>query len=81
MNMFLLTLKNQAEKVRLADITSLRISFAVASLLIIIGVTLAHFVHTGFLALPLLVAGGLSFSALAGWCPMSIIIEKYFVRK
>jgi hypothetical protein len=79
--MFLLTIKNQAEKVRLADIPSLRISFAVAGVLIIIGITLAHYVHAGFLALPLLVSGGLLFSSLVGWCPMSIIIEKYFLKK
>jgi hypothetical protein len=74
--MFLLTVKNQAEKVRLADIPALRISFGVASLLIVTGVVLAHYLNPLFLLLPLLVAGGLMFSALVGWCPMSIIIEK-----
>ncbi len=39
--MFTLTVKNQAEKVALADIPALRRSFAVASLMIVIGIALA----------------------------------------
>lgn len=79
--MFKLTVKNQSEKVALADIPALRKSFAVASLMIVIGIALAQNIHAAFLILPLLVSVGLMFSSLSGWCPMAVIIEKYFVKK
>jgi Protein of unknown function (DUF2892) len=79
--MFKLTVKNQTEKVALADIPALRKSFAAASLMIVIGVALAQSIHGAFLILPLLVSVGLMFSALAGWCPMALLMEKYFVKK
>jgi hypothetical protein len=74
--MFKLTIKNQAEKIALADIPALRQSFFGASVLIITGIVLSIMVHPYFIALPLLVSGGLLFSALAGWCPMAMIMEK-----
>lgn len=79
--MFKLTVKNQTEKIALADIPALRKSFALASLLIVIGVALSQSVHGAFLILPLLVSVGLMFSALSGWCPMALLMEKYFVKK
>jgi len=79
--MFTLTVKNQAEKVALADIPALRKSFAVASLMIVIGIALAQNIHGAFLILPLLVSVGMMFSALSGWCPMAVLMEKFFVKK
>lgn len=79
--MFKLTVKNQIEKVELAHIPALRTSFALASLMIVIGVALAQSVHGAFLVLPLLVSVGLMFSALSGWCPMAVLVEKYIVKK
>ncbi len=79
--MFKLTVKNQSEKVMLADIPALRKSFAVASLMIVIGIALAQSLHGAFLILPLLVSVGLMFSSLSGWCPMAVLMEKYFVKK
>ncbi len=74
--MYKMTVKEQVEKVALANIPALRRSFVLASLMILIGVTLSHFVHEAFLILPILVGGGLMFSALVGWCPMAIMMEK-----
>jgi predicted tellurium resistance membrane protein TerC len=74
--MFKLTVKNQTEKVALADIPALRQSFAGASILIIIGVALAINGSMWFLILPAMVSVGLLFSSLAGWCPMAMIMEK-----
>jgi hypothetical protein len=79
--MFKLTVNNKSEKVALADIPALRKSFAVASLMIVIGIALAQNIHVAFLMLPLLVSVGLMFSSLSGWCPMAVIMEKYFVKK
>ena len=79
--MFKLTVKNQTEKVALADIPALRKSFVVASLMIVIGVALAQSIHGAFLILPLLVSVGLMFTALSGWWPIALLMEKYFVKK
>ena len=79
--MFKLTVKNQTEKVALADIPALRKSFALASLMIVIGVALAQSIHGAFLILPLLVSVGLMFTALSGWWPIALLMEKYFVKK
>ena len=79
--MFKLTVKNQTEKVDLANIPALRKSFALASLMIVIGVALAQSIHGAFLILPLLVSVSLMFTALRGWCPMALLMEKYFVKK
>jgi hypothetical protein len=73
--MFKLTIKNQTEKIALADIPALRQSFAAASLLIIIGVALAINGSMWFLILPVMVSVGLLFSAMAGWCPMALFME------
>lgn len=79
--MFKLTVDNQSEKVEIKDIPALRKSFAVASLMIVIGIALAQNIHQAFLFLPLLVSVGLMFTSLSGWCPMAVLMEKYFVKK
>jgi hypothetical protein len=79
--MFKLTVDNQAEKVELRDIPALRKSFAVASLMIVIGIALAQNVHKAFLLLPLMVSVGFMFTALSGWSPLVVLMEKYFVKK
>ncbi len=65
-----------SEGVCLSDMPALRQSFAIASILIIIGITLALLVHVYFIALAAMVAGGLMFSSIAGFCPMAIILQK-----
>ncbi len=79
--MFKLTVDNQTEKVELRNIPALRKSFALASLMIVIGIALAQNIHQAFLLLPLLVSVGLMFSSLSGWCPIAVLMEKYFVKK
>jgi len=78
-SMFEMTTKN-GSTIRLRDITALRVSFAVASGLIVTGVVGSIVVHPYLIALPLLVAGGLLFSAVAGWCPMAQVVE-YFSKR
>lgn len=74
--MFTLHTKGVAEKITLRNLPTLRQSFVVASFLIILGVILAYTVHDGFIALPILVAGGLLFSGTVGFCPMAFILQK-----
>ncbi len=73
--MFNLHTKNVTEPVTLKNLPTLRQTFVAASLLIIVGYVLAYLVHPYFLALPLVVAGGLMFSGLVGICPMVHIIQ------
>jgi hypothetical protein len=73
--MFNLHTKNISEKVTLRDLPTLRQAFVVASLLIIIGTTLALTVNIYFIILTFLVAGGLMFSGLSGVCPMVLILQ------
>ena len=74
--MFALQTKNISETVTLKQLPSLRQSFVVASVLIVLGVLLSQYVHPGFIALSLLVAGGLLFSGVVGFCPMAYIVQK-----
>lgn len=60
----------------LKELHILRQAFVVASLFIVTGLVCAYFVHPYFLALPALVAGGLLFSGIVGWCPMVFILER-----
>lgn len=66
----------QKETVTLGSVTTLRQSFITASVLILTGIILAHFVDQRFLLLPLMVSGGLMFSGVMGWCPMARILQK-----
>jgi hypothetical protein len=75
-----LTVTHQKENVRIKNIPALRYSFITASILILLGVTLSHYMHPYFIGLAVLVAGGLLFSGIMGWCPMSLFFE-YFLRK
>ena len=74
--MFELHTKNIKEKVTLSQLPSLRQSFIAASTLIAVGVGLGHYVHSGYLFIALLVAGGLMFSGIVGFCPMALIVQK-----
>ncbi len=74
--MFELKVRGQVEKVLLKDILVLRQAFVLASVLIIIGTILGINIHPYFFVLPLIVSGGLMFSGLVGWCPMSVILSK-----
>ena len=73
--MFTLHTKNISEDITLRQLPTLRQSFIVASTLIIIGIILSVTVHQGFIALPLLVAGGLLFSGIVGFCPMAYFLQ------
>ena len=79
--MFELTVKNRTEKILLKDIPALRKAMTVGALFIIAGVALSVTVHPYFLALPLLVSGGLLLSGVGGFCPMAAIMEKLFGGK
>jgi len=76
--MFKLHTKNLPDEVevRLCNLPTLRQAFVVASSLIIVSYLLEHFVSPLFHWLPLLVAGGLMFSGLVGFCPMVHILQK-----
>lgn len=76
-----LTVTTQAEPILLKSIPALRFAFAVAGSLVVGGVLLGMVVHEYFFSLPLVVAGGLLFSAVAGWCPLAVAIEQVFVRR
>ena len=62
------------EDVAISHFPALRISFAFGAFLIVCGVALSVLVDRVFLALPLLVAGGLFVSAVFGCCPMERMI-------
>lgn len=63
------------ERVSLKNLPTLRQAFVLASLLIVLGYVLAHFVHPYFIYLPLLPAFGLMLSGLTGFCPMLLILQ------
>lgn len=69
-------MSSEKNNTALTGMRTLRQAFFAASTLIIVGLLGAYFVHVYFLALPALVAGGLMFSALVGWCPMIFFLEK-----
>ena len=67
---------DERKEIYLKHIPAFRQAFVLASLLIITGVILAQTVHVYFIALTLLVAGGLAFSGIVGWCPMALVLQK-----
>jgi hypothetical protein len=71
-----LTTKGLTESVTLKNLPTLRQAFIVASSLIIAGYLLEYFVDPIFGWVPLLVAGGLMFSGLVGFCPMLYFLQK-----
>ena len=73
--MFEIKIKNSSEKILLKDMPTMRQAFFVASMLILGGFLLAHYIHPYFLALPVLVGFGLLFSSLVGFCPMLLIVQ------
>ncbi len=60
----------------LINLKVLRQAFGLASVLILVGVYGGYFVSQYFLLLPILVAGGLMFTSIRGWCPMIHILEQ-----
>lgn len=73
--MFTLHTKNVSELITLKQLPTLRQAFITASLIIVAGYVLAHYVCEDFIYLPLLVAGGLMFSGVVGVCPMVHILQ------
>lgn len=71
-----LYIANQKDVIYLKDISALRQSFILASVLIVTGVILSQIVHVYFIGISLLVAGGLAFSGIVGWCPMALLLQK-----
>lgn len=63
------------EAVTLKNLPTLRQAFVVASGLIIVGYVLEALVDPIFGWLPLVVAGGLLFSAVFGFCPMVYFLQ------
>ena len=63
-------------KVLLEHIPAFRQAFVVAALLILSGLFLSYSVHDYFLAVPIMVSGGLLFSGLVGWCPLALVLER-----
>ena len=74
MSRFDLKTKNN-ERIPLNQIPVLRQAFVVAGTLVILGMVLAYVAHLYFLALPVLVGGGLLFSGLVGICPMVAVLN------
>lgn len=70
------TRQDTQEKIFIKEIHSLRQSFILASLFIFSGLVLSHVVHPYFIALTILVGGGLLFSGVVGWCPLSLLLER-----
>ncbi len=68
-------IKNSENKVYLKDMPTMRQSLFVASMFILLGLLLAHFVHPYFIGLTILAGLGLSFSSIAGFCPLLIVIQ------
>jgi hypothetical protein len=63
-------------EVYLKNIPAFRQAFILASVLIVVGVVFSQLLHIYFIALTFLVAGGLAFSGVVGWCPMALMIQK-----
>jgi hypothetical protein len=63
--------------VRLRELPALRLAFAGAGTLVLTGVILAARGSDWFLLLPALVGSGLLFSALAGFCPLAFVTERW----
>lgn len=72
---FSIYIKNHTNPVQLADIPVLRQAFAVAAILILIGIAGYLYVHPLFILLPLMVSGGLLVSAVLGACPMVAFLQ------
>jgi hypothetical protein len=73
--MFTLRTKGITEEVSLRNLPTLRQSFIVASIIIIVAFILAHVLHPDFVYLALLPAFGLMFSGLTGFCPMAYFLQ------
>ncbi|MBK6862786.1 MAG: DUF2892 domain-containing protein [Ideonella sp.] len=58
-----------------------RIVHLVAGLMVLLGVTLAHFVHPYWLALPVFVGLNLAQSGVTGFCPLAFMLKKSGVRE
>lgn len=79
--MMKLSITGSQDKVALSDLKALRIAFFIAASMIFIGAIGAHYIHPYFHILPFIVAVGLLFSAMVGWCPLAVLIEVLFLRR
>lgn len=69
-------MKPETNNSALKKLHVLRQAFFLASMLIIVGLVCTYAVHPYFSVLPLIVACGLLFTSLVGWCPMIYILER-----
>ena len=69
-------MSSESNNTTLKTMRVLRQALALGSLLVVMGIVLSYTVHPLFILLPLVVSGGLMFSAVAGWCPMIYILER-----
>ncbi len=74
--MYTLKTKGLTEPVTLKNLPTVRQAFVIAASIIVAGYVLGHVAHPGFNWLPLVVAGGLLFSGLSGFCPMVYFLQK-----
>ncbi len=58
----------------------LRISFAIASVLLITAVVLTTLIDINFVYIALIIAFGLALTATTGFCPMAFFIKKIFIK-
>ena len=58
-----------------------RIVHLVAGLMVLLALTLAHFVHLYWLALPVFVGLNLAQSGVTGFCPLAFMLKKSGVRE
>lgn len=70
------TITGESNNIALRNLSVLRQAFGLASALILVGVIGTYTVHPYFIVLPIMVSGGLMFSATVGWCPMIYILER-----
>lgn len=73
--MLKLKTKGISEPVTIKKLPTLRLSFIVASLIIILAIVLAEIIHSGWIYLALLPAFGLLLSGLTGFCPMVYFLQ------
>lgn len=74
--MFSLKTKNLTETVTLKNLPTLRQTFVIGSLIIILGYVLGELVNPIFSFLPLFVAFGLMLAGLTSICPMVLFLQK-----
>lgn len=70
------TISSHKTQKALKDAVLIRQAFFTAGLMLLLGVVLVLTGHAWGLVLAAMVAGGLMFSAVVGWCPMVFFLSK-----